>query len=66
MANRHNETGLLFETNYENGNDLQEQLISNEENYIANILLKCLKMCPSSFGKQNIFVFACIKMPRLF
>lgn len=35
----------------QSGNDLLEQLISNEENYIANVLLKCLKLCPNSFGK---------------
>lgn len=35
------------------GTDLLEHLISNEENFIANILLKCLKLCPSSFG--NLF-----------
>lgn len=31
--------------------ELLEQLIANEENYIANALLKCLKFCPNSFGE---------------
>lgn len=35
----------------QSGCDLLEQLICNEENYIANVLLKCLKLCPNSFGK---------------
>ena len=31
------------------GNELLEQLILDEENYIASILYKCVKLCPSSF-----------------
>lgn len=41
----------LFQNNDEK-EQLLEQLIANEENYIANILLKCLKFCPSSFGTR--------------
>lgn len=37
----------------ENSIVILERLISNEENYYANILLKCLKLCPSLFGIQN-------------
>lgn len=40
----------LFQ-NTDEKEELLEQLIANEENYIANILLKCLKFCPSSFGE---------------
>lgn len=36
--------------------ELLEQLIANEENYIANILLKCLKFCPSSFGIRDAII----------
>lgn len=57
MANQNdNQTNdEIFQTkNDPNGTDLQEQLIANEENYIANILFKCLKLCPSSFGIYNI------------
>lgn len=32
------------------GNDFLEQLIVNEENYFALIVLKCLQLCPSVFG----------------
>lgn len=32
--------------------ELLSQLISAEENYIANVLLKCLKLCPNAFGKS--------------
>lgn len=44
-----------------NGMVMLEQLISNEENYTANILLKCLKLCPSAFGgnKKNVDGFHC-------
>lgn len=38
----------------ENGMAMLEQLISNEENYTANILLKCLKLCPSAFGGMKL------------
>lgn len=30
-------------------NELLNQLVVNEENYVANVLLKCLKLCPSAF-----------------
>lgn len=30
--------------------DILEQLVASEENYYANILLKCLKMCATAFG----------------
>lgn len=29
--------------------ELLDQLVANEENYVANILLRCLKLCPSAF-----------------
>lgn len=32
-----------------------EQIIVNEENYFAFILLKCLQLCPSVFGKTIFF-----------
>lgn len=35
------------------GIELLEQLIYDEENNFANILLKCIKLCPSSFGQFN-------------
>lgn len=47
--NTHGHIESLFQNNDDN-DELLEQLIANEENYIANILLKCLKFCPSSFG----------------
>lgn len=31
--------------------DYLERLVASEENYFAFILLKCLKICPSVFGK---------------
>lgn len=34
-----------------NNNEYLEKMITNEENYFAFILLKCLKLCPSIFGK---------------
>lgn len=43
-------TELASPNNEVNGMIMLEQLISNEENYTANILLKCLKLCPSAFG----------------
>lgn len=30
--------------------DILDQLVAAEENYYANILLKCLKMCSTAFG----------------
>lgn len=33
--------------------DYLERLVSNEENYYAHILVKCLKICPSVFGKLS-------------
>lgn len=33
--------------------DVLEHLVASEENYYANVLLKCLKLCPSAFGKQK-------------
>ncbi|KAG4065560.1 hypothetical protein HA402_013330 [Bradysia odoriphaga] len=54
MASELNNQGNV-ESLFQNDDDtdeLLEQLIANEENYIANILLKCLKFCPSSFDKQ--------------
>lgn len=51
-----NDSKLLQPTNNKiTGTDLLEQLISNEENYIANILLKCLKLCPTAFGKTFVW-----------
>lgn len=45
---------LVYQTSNDmSGIELLEELISNEENYVANILLKCLKLCPSAFGKQS-------------
>lgn len=32
--------------------DALDQLIASEENYYANILLKCLKLCTTAFGRQ--------------
>lgn len=61
MANQNDNktTDEIFQTKPDtNGTDLQEQLIANEENYIANILFKCLKLCPSSFGiLMRIIIF---------
>lgn len=39
-----------------NGMIMLEQLISNEENYTANVLLKCLKLCPSAFGGKKLYL----------
>lgn len=55
MANELNNQ-VNVESLFQNDDDkeeLLEQLIANEENYIANILLKCLKFCPSSFGIKS-------------
>lgn len=41
-----------------NGMQVLEQLISNEENYTANVLLKCLKLCPSAFGGMKYFIIS--------
>lgn len=49
----------------QSGTDLLDQLISNEENYIANVLLKCLKLCPNSFGKLK-FVSYILKDNNMF
>lgn len=38
--------------------DYLERLVSSEENYYAFILLKCLKICPSVFGKA-VCMFVC-------
>lgn len=35
------------------GNEFLEQLIVNEENYFALILLKSLQLCPSVFGNDS-------------
>lgn len=35
--------------------DILEQLVASEENYYANILLKCLKMCATAFGMYNVY-----------
>lgn len=46
------------DSSFQNNDDKEElldQLIANEENYIANILLKCLKFCPSSFGDEKFY-----------
>ncbi len=40
----------LYQNDDDDKEELLEQLIANEENYIANILLKCLKFTPGSFG----------------
>lgn len=48
--NNHSNEENLFQDTDEKDDELLEQLIANEENYIANILLKCLKFCPNSFG----------------
>lgn len=34
--------------------DYLDRLVSSEENYFAFILLKCLKICPSVFGKLKL------------
>lgn len=47
--NNHGNVESLFQ-NDDDKDELLEQLIANEENYIANVLLKCLKFCPNSFG----------------
>lgn len=45
---------LVYQTSNDiSGIELLEDLISNEENYVANMLLKCMKLCPSAFGKQS-------------
>lgn len=57
MANELNSQGEkenLFQNNDDKEIELLEQLIANEENYIANILLKCLKLCPTSFGMRSL------------
>lgn len=33
--------------------DHLEKMVSTEENYFAFILLKCLQLCPSIFGKRR-------------
>lgn len=39
-----------------NNTEYLEKMITNEENYFAFILLKCLKLCPSIFGKEQKYV----------
>lgn len=34
----------------ESNNDYLEKMVSNEENYFAFVLLKCMQLCPSIFG----------------
>lgn len=34
-----------------------EKMVSTEENYFAFILLKCLQICPSIFGKNLLIKF---------
>lgn len=31
--------------------DHLERMVSNEENYFAFVLLKCMQLCPLAFGK---------------
>lgn len=33
--------------------DYLEKMVSNEENYFAFVLLKCMQLCPSIFGEPN-------------
>lgn len=33
------------------GGELLERLIHEEENFMANIMIKCIKICPSVFGE---------------
>lgn len=38
------------------GLELLEKLIHDEENFMANIMIKCLKLCASVFGKYLFVV----------
>lgn len=44
----------MNENSMVHGNEFLEQMIVNEENYFAFILLKCLQLCPSVFGKCSL------------
>lgn len=33
--------------------DVLDQLVASEENYYANVLLKCLRLCTTAFGKSQ-------------
>lgn len=39
--------------------DYLEKMVSNEENYFAFVLLKCLQLCPSIFGQLNYEPLIC-------
>lgn len=39
---------------YDTNIDHLEKMISTEENFFAFILLKCLQLCPSIFGKCHV------------
>lgn len=57
-----------------NDDDYLEKMVSNEENYFAFVLLKCMQLCPSIFGesscvhlfhKQNYTLYSLsIQIPR--
>lgn len=51
MASFHQSAG----ENLKNGTNIDhlENMVSTEENYFAFILLKCLQLCPSIFGKTE-------------
>lgn len=34
--------------------DVLDQLVASEENYYANVLLKCLKLCTTAFGRNCV------------